>query len=342
MHRAFPRPSGGADEHGGNVAGFEELVIADPSLQIKAGVQWGLFGSAVIHLGTAEHHAEVAARHHEPGHPRLLRHDRDRARLRRRQHRHHRHVRPGHRGIRGPHAVPGRLEGLHRQRRHGRPRRRGLRPAGHAGRQPRRPRLLRGPPRPRDQGIPAGHRRRGRRRQGRPERHRQRPAALHQRPDPAHQPAEPLRRRRRRRHLQLPHRQPGPPLLHHARHPGPGPRLARRRRRGRVEAGPEDRHPVRHRTPPVQRLLADRRGSAAGLPAAPAPAVHPPGHHLRRRLRPRAAAAEVRRRLLRPRTTRTRTARTWKPSPRRSSRSAPGTPWTPCRNAARPAAAPAS
>ncbi|WP_458782056.1 acyl-CoA dehydrogenase family protein [Arthrobacter sp. D3-16] len=58
VHRAFPRSLGGADDHGGNIAGFEELVVADPSLQIKAGVQWGLFGSAVMHLGTAEHHAK--------------------------------------------------------------------------------------------------------------------------------------------------------------------------------------------------------------------------------------------------------------------------------------------
>ncbi|MBG6218300.1 acyl-CoA oxidase [Arthrobacter sp. CAN_A6] len=56
VHRAFPSSLGGADDHGGNVAGFEELVVADPSLQIKAGVQWGLFGSAVMHLGTREHH----------------------------------------------------------------------------------------------------------------------------------------------------------------------------------------------------------------------------------------------------------------------------------------------
>ncbi|MEW9872978.1 acyl-CoA dehydrogenase [Arthrobacter sp. HS15c] len=58
VHRAFPTTLGGADDHGGNIAGFEELVTADPSLQIKAGVQWGLFGSAVMHLGTEEHHAK--------------------------------------------------------------------------------------------------------------------------------------------------------------------------------------------------------------------------------------------------------------------------------------------
>ncbi|MBT2531292.1 acyl-CoA dehydrogenase family protein [Arthrobacter sp. ISL-48] len=57
VHRAFPSALGGSDDHGGNIAGFEELVTADPSLQIKAGVQWGLFGSAVMHLGTDEHHA---------------------------------------------------------------------------------------------------------------------------------------------------------------------------------------------------------------------------------------------------------------------------------------------
>ncbi|HEX2248680.1 MAG TPA: acyl-CoA dehydrogenase [Arthrobacter sp.] len=56
VHRAFPKYLGGQDNHGGNIAGFEELVVAGPSLQIKAGVQWGLFGSAVLHLGTKEHH----------------------------------------------------------------------------------------------------------------------------------------------------------------------------------------------------------------------------------------------------------------------------------------------
>ncbi|MFC7860310.1 acyl-CoA dehydrogenase [Arthrobacter koreensis] len=56
VHRAFPAYVGGQDNHGGNIAGFEELVVADPSLQIKAGVQWGLFGSAVLHLGNRDHH----------------------------------------------------------------------------------------------------------------------------------------------------------------------------------------------------------------------------------------------------------------------------------------------
>jgi acyl-CoA oxidase len=56
VHKAFPKSLGGDDDHGGNIAGFEELVTADPSLQIKSGVQWGLFGAAVLHLGTERHH----------------------------------------------------------------------------------------------------------------------------------------------------------------------------------------------------------------------------------------------------------------------------------------------
>src|SRR5690606_17321560 len=56
VHRAFPKKFGGSEDNGANISGFEELVVADPSLQIKAGVQWGLFGSAVLQLGTAEHH----------------------------------------------------------------------------------------------------------------------------------------------------------------------------------------------------------------------------------------------------------------------------------------------
>lgn len=53
---AFPEEFGGLADHGGNLAAFEELVAADPSMQIKSGVQWGLFAAAIMHLGTADHH----------------------------------------------------------------------------------------------------------------------------------------------------------------------------------------------------------------------------------------------------------------------------------------------
>ncbi|MFZ7087988.1 acyl-CoA dehydrogenase [Curtobacterium sp. RRHDQ10] len=58
IQRPFPAAFGGTENHGGNLAAFEELTTADPSLQIKAGVQWGLFGSAVLHLGTTPNHDE--------------------------------------------------------------------------------------------------------------------------------------------------------------------------------------------------------------------------------------------------------------------------------------------
>ena len=54
--RAFPEEYGGLNDNGANLAGFMELVLADPSLQIKSGVQWGLFGSAIYQLGTKVHH----------------------------------------------------------------------------------------------------------------------------------------------------------------------------------------------------------------------------------------------------------------------------------------------
>jgi acyl-CoA oxidase len=52
----FPREFGGSGDAGGNLAAFAEIVTADPSLQIKAGVQWGLFTAAILHLGTRTHH----------------------------------------------------------------------------------------------------------------------------------------------------------------------------------------------------------------------------------------------------------------------------------------------
>lgn len=55
-NRAFPEEYGGQGDNGANIAGFEEVVLADPSLQIKSGVQWGLFGSAIYQLGTKKHH----------------------------------------------------------------------------------------------------------------------------------------------------------------------------------------------------------------------------------------------------------------------------------------------
>ena len=94
VKRAFPTEFGGQGDNGGNITSFEELVSADPSLQIKAGVHWGLFGSAVLQLGTRVPPREVPARHHRPHRARRVRDDRDRARVGCREHRHDGDVRP--------------------------------------------------------------------------------------------------------------------------------------------------------------------------------------------------------------------------------------------------------
>jgi len=52
----FPIEYGGAGQVGAMVAGFETLAYGDLSLLVKVGVQFGLFGGAVLHLGTERHH----------------------------------------------------------------------------------------------------------------------------------------------------------------------------------------------------------------------------------------------------------------------------------------------
>jgi acyl-CoA oxidase len=54
--RLFPSRYGGQDDVGGGVTGFEELGHGDLSLVVKVGVQVGLFGGAILHLGTERHH----------------------------------------------------------------------------------------------------------------------------------------------------------------------------------------------------------------------------------------------------------------------------------------------
>jgi acyl-CoA oxidase len=54
----FPKQYGGLDEVGGAITGFETQAFGDLSLLVKGGVQWGLFGGTVRHLGTERHHAQ--------------------------------------------------------------------------------------------------------------------------------------------------------------------------------------------------------------------------------------------------------------------------------------------
>src|SRR5699024_247107 len=48
---AYPKVFGGRDQPGANVAGFAVTSHANPTMQIKGGVQWGLFCSAISTSG---------------------------------------------------------------------------------------------------------------------------------------------------------------------------------------------------------------------------------------------------------------------------------------------------
>jgi len=52
----FPAEYGGGADPGGSVVAAEMLAQLDLSLMVKAGVQWGLFGGAVVALGSRKHH----------------------------------------------------------------------------------------------------------------------------------------------------------------------------------------------------------------------------------------------------------------------------------------------
>ena len=57
----FPTRYGGGNDVGGSITGFEMLAMGDLSLLVKSGVQWGLFGGAILHLGTERHHDRYLA-----------------------------------------------------------------------------------------------------------------------------------------------------------------------------------------------------------------------------------------------------------------------------------------
>ncbi|QVQ53714.1 acyl-CoA dehydrogenase family protein [Spiractinospora alimapuensis] len=51
----FPVEYGGTDDPGAATVAFE-MTVMDQSLMVKLGVQWGLFGGAILSLGTRRHH----------------------------------------------------------------------------------------------------------------------------------------------------------------------------------------------------------------------------------------------------------------------------------------------
>ncbi|MTD45367.1 acyl-CoA oxidase [Conexibacter sp. W3-3-2] len=52
----FPVEYGGGGDVGASIAAFETLAHGDLSLLVKCGVQFGLWGGALLHLGTKRHH----------------------------------------------------------------------------------------------------------------------------------------------------------------------------------------------------------------------------------------------------------------------------------------------
>ncbi|MFI7316724.1 acyl-CoA dehydrogenase [Streptomyces venezuelae] len=52
----FPKKYGGGGDIGASIAAFETLAYGDLSVLVKVGVQFGLFGGAILQLGTERHH----------------------------------------------------------------------------------------------------------------------------------------------------------------------------------------------------------------------------------------------------------------------------------------------
>ncbi|HEY2878106.1 acyl-CoA dehydrogenase [Nocardioides sp.] len=52
----FPEEYGGGGDLGASIAAFETLAYGDLSVLVKVGVQFGLFGGAILMLGTKRHH----------------------------------------------------------------------------------------------------------------------------------------------------------------------------------------------------------------------------------------------------------------------------------------------
>ena len=100
----FPEEYGGGGDIGASIAAFETLAFGDLSVLVKVGVQFGLFGGAILQLGTERHHDGLPAGPDHREADGLLRDDRDRPRLQRAGARHRRDLRRRDAGVRDHHA----------------------------------------------------------------------------------------------------------------------------------------------------------------------------------------------------------------------------------------------
>ena len=249
----FPEEYGGGGDIGASVAAFETLAFGDLSVLVKVGVQFGLFGGAILQLGTKAHHDAYLAdlvtgklmgcfAMTETGHGSNVQalgtvatYDAETEEFV-----HH------HAGRRVP-------QGLHRQRR---PARRGRRWSSPSSRSAASRRACtRSSCRSARSGDGAARRPdRGLRPQARPQRRRQRPDLVRRTSGcraarcSTGSPTSPPTAR-----YESADREPQQAVLHHARHPRPGPGLRRRRRHQRRQGRAHHRDQVRRPPPPVQR-----------------------------------------------------------------------------------------
>ena len=255
----YPVEYGGRGDLGGYISGFETMGFGDLSLLVKCGVQFGLWGGAVQHLGTERHHEAYLQRHRHDEAAWLLRDDRAGSRLQRAGHTHHRHLRPRRPGVRDPHArTTGRARSGSATRRAT-----GSWPRSSASwwsaartaactrwwcpsatRRARRRHGVRiediGPKLGLD-GVDNGR------------------LWFDQVRVPRENAAGPLRHRVGRGRLHEPDRESRQALLHHAQHPDPGPRERVRRGHQRVQGGADDRGAPRQQPAPVRPARAARR-----------------------------------------------------------------------------------
>ena len=277
-----------------SVAGFETLAFGDLSLLVKCGVQFGLFGGAILHLGTrAPPRALPRATSRaldlpgcfamtETGHGsnvQALAHDRD---LRRRDARSSSSTRRTTTRARTTSATPRATAGWRSSSRSSIVRRRGARRARAARPDPRRGRRR----------APDGVRIEDCGAEARPQRRRQRAHLVRPRARPAREPARPLRAGRRRTAPTRARSRTRPSASSRcsgrssrAASASAARRSARPRSRSTI-ADPPRRWTRRQFGPPGR-----ARGAAAGLPHAPAPAAARARDDLRAALRAGAAAS---------------------------------------------------
>ena len=282
----FPTEYGGGGDIGASVAGFETLAFGDLSILVKVGVQFGLFGGAILQLGSKHHHDAYIAdlvtgdlmgcfAMTETGHGSNVQalgtfatYDAETREF----------------VITTPDDRV--AQGLHRQRRRARAAWRWCSPSSRSTAAPRActrssyPSGTRtGNPldgvRIEDDGAKIGLNGVDNGRLWFDGVRVPRENLLNRYADVTEDGALPLRHRERR-----------PPLLHDARHPDPGPRLRRRRRHQRQQGGAGRGDQVRQQAPAVRPARQRRGGAAPRLRHAPAPAAAAAREDLRAALRP--------------------------------------------------------